>query len=90
MLLADINVVDKILVIAPMFISETVLHTFNLLSLFLQVFLAGACGQMVAAATEAYSLSGAVLPLGLDPKMLPLKALEVRQAVLLVARLSGF
>ena len=36
-----------------MSISETVLQTFILLFLFLQVFLAGACGQMVAAATEA-------------------------------------
>ena len=36
-----------------MSISETVLQTFILLFLFLQVFLAGAGGQMVAAATEA-------------------------------------
>ena len=38
---------------SPMSISETVLQTFTLLSLFLQVILAGACGQMVAADTEA-------------------------------------
>ena len=40
---------------SPMSISETVLQTLTLLSLFLQVSFAGAgaCGQMVAAATEA-------------------------------------
>ena len=54
----------------------------------LQVWLPDVDGQIVAAATAAYSLSGAVPPPELL-KMLPLKALEGRQVVLMVALLSG-
>ena len=73
---------------SPKSIKDTVLQALTLLSLLLQVRLPGAAGQIVAAATAAYSLSG-VDPLLEPPKMLPLKACDGRQAVLMVALLSG-
>ena len=73
---------------SPRSIRDTVLQALTLLSLLLQELLPGAAGQIVAAATAAYSLSGVVPPLE-PPKMLPLKARDGRQAVLMVARLSG-
>ena len=68
--------------------SETVLQALTLLSLVLQERLPDADGQIVAAATAAYSLSGAVPPPELV-KMLPPKALDGRHVVLMVALLSG-
>ena len=74
---------------SPRSIRDTVLQALTLLSLLLQERLPGVAGQIVAAATAAYSLSGAVPPL--EPlKMLLLKARDGWQAVLMVARLSGF
>ena len=73
---------------SPKSIKDTVLQALTLLSLLLQERLPGAAGQIVAAATAAYSLSGVDPPLE-PPKMLPLKACDGRQAVLMVALLSG-
>ena len=73
---------------SPRSIRDTVLQALTLLSLLLQERLPGATGQIVAAATAAYSLSG-VVPLLEPPKMLPLKVRDRRQAVLIVAHLSG-
>ena len=73
---------------SPRSIRDTVLQALTLLSLLLQELFPGAAGQIVAAATAAYSLSGVVPPLE-PPKMLPLKARDGWQAVLMVACLSG-
>ena len=73
---------------SPKSIKDTLLQALTLLSLLLQELLPGAAGQIVAAATAAYSLSGVVPPLE-PPKMLLLTARDGRQAVLMVARLSG-
>ena len=67
---------------SPRSIRDTVLQALTLFSLLLQELLPGAAGQIVAAATAAYSLSRVVPPLE-PPKMLPLKACDGRQAVLM-------
>ena len=73
---------------APRSMSETVLQALTRLSLVLQERLPDADGQIVAAATAAYSLSGAVPPPELV-KILPPKARDGRHVVLMVALLSG-